>query len=172
MKVTIGYKKPNSLVLTPSRKKLGKILVHGSKASIIRECLNDESMRKLMISQIGSVLRNKIRVLCSNKFGSIIKSKAEDVKRYSSNRVVQEMKSGAPILLQLLRSCIMTTRRKRDLIRKSNVNKLSLNKRQNSIIATCAAVLCKFRCPSKSLLQKVISIILYAGNSSKMVSMH
>ena len=70
--------------------------------AITRKFLNDESIRKLIISQIGSALCNEIQVLCSNKFGSIMKSKAEDVKRYSSNRVVQEMKSGAPALLQLL----------------------------------------------------------------------
>ena len=123
-----------------------------------------------MISQMGNVLRNEIRVLCSNKFGSIMRSKSEDVKNYSSDKVVEEMKSGAPALLQLLTICTQTTRRKRDLTRKSNSSKLPMKKRQNSIIATCAAVLCKFRCPSMALLQKVISIILYAGNSSKMVS--
>ena len=80
-----------SLVLTPSRKKLGKILACGRKASLIHECLNDETMRKLVISQMGNVLRNEIRVLCSNKFGTIMRSKSEDVKNYSSDKVVEEM---------------------------------------------------------------------------------
>ena len=79
MQVTIGYSKPRSVVLTPSRTKLGRILARGSKASLIRECLNDEYLRKLVVSQIGGILYNEIRELCSNKFGSIMKSKPEAV---------------------------------------------------------------------------------------------
>ena len=172
MQVTIGYSKPRSVVLTPSRTKLGRILARGSKASLIRECLNDEYLRKLVVSQIGGILYNEIRELCSNKFGSIMKSKPEAVRKYSSDKIIEEMQSCAPVLLQLLRMCTQTRRRKRELLRKSSASKIPLIKRQNSIIATCVSVLCKYRCPSMSLLQKVISVILYAGNTPKMVSMY
>lgn len=56
----------------------------------------------MVISQIGSVLRNEIRVQCSNKFGLIVKSKAEAVKNYSSDQVVEEMKSSAAAAIENL----------------------------------------------------------------------
>ena len=110
MQGTIGYSKPSSVALTPSRKKLGRILALGSKASLIRECLNDEYLRKLVVSQIGGILYNEIRGLCSNKFGSIIKSKPEVVQKYSSDKIIEEKQSCAPILLQLLRMYTQTRR--------------------------------------------------------------
>ena len=118
------------------------------------------------------MLRKEICVLCSDKFGSIMKSKSESVREYSCNKIIKEMESGAPTLLQILRVCTQYRGRTRECLRKSNVTRLpQLKKRQNSTIAMCVSILRKYRCPHMSLLQKVISIILYAGSSSKIVSL-
>ena len=169
MQVTIGYKKPKSVVLTPSRKKIAKILARGSKASIIKECLNDEKMRKIVFSQVGRIVRKEIRILCSDKFGSVMKKGS--VRKYSFKAIIKEMEGVAPSLLAILHTCTRYTPRKRECLRKSNASRLSLlTKRQNATIAMCTSILCNYRCPAMTLLQKVISLVLYSGSCSKMVN--
>lgn len=135
---------------------------------MIKEFLGDETMRKIVVSQVGYLLRREIRVLCSDKFGSMMKK--QSVLKYSCDEVIKEMENGAPNLLEILQICTRFQRRKRDCSRKSSTAQLPLlKKRQNSTIAMCASMLCKYRCPSMSLLQKIISLVLYASSCSKMV---
>lgn len=153
MQVTIGYNKPRSVVLTPSRKKLAKVLARGSKMSVINECIKDDTMRKIIVSQVGHIVRKEIRVLCSDKFGSTLKKGS--VQKYSCNAVIKEMEDAAPSLLEIFRVSTHYKLRKRERLRKSKTSQQPLlKKRQNFIIAMCTAILCNYRCPAMSVLQK------------------
>ena len=51
--------------------KTDRLYLH--KMSVINECFKDDTMRKLIVSQIGRVVWKEIRVPCSDEFGSILK---------------------------------------------------------------------------------------------------
>ena len=65
--------------------------------------------------------------------------------------IMEEMRDHAPVLLK------QSTRTK------------CPQPNRHSVIAMCVAMLCKLRCSDMSLVHKVISLILYAGHSSKQV---
>ena len=68
---------------------------------------------------------------------------------------MDEMKTRPPTLLSILESCTET--------RKVRMNK-------EAIVGLIIAILCKHRRPSASLLQQIVSVILYSGHASKRVS--
>ena len=68
---------------------------------------------------------------------------------------MDEMKTRAPTLLYILESCTETRK---------------VRKNKEAIVGLITAILCKHRRPSASLLQRIVSIILYSGHASKRVS--
>ena len=155
--MTIGYKKPRFKVLTPSHKKFGKLLARGGKVSIAAQCLRDPDCRKHVVAGIGRVLRSELAVMCSKSFGSILHSNfPENLKSFNWDQVIAEMQACTPTLLHLLQSCMRTRRG-------------FYKHKQRSFIGFCVRIMCKYRCPKMSLFQKMISLVLYAGHSSKQV---
>ena len=65
-----------------------------------------------------------------------------------------EMESKAPTLLSLLKQCLLTRKPR---------------KHTEDVIVMIATIFCKHRRPSACQLQRAISLILYAGHSSKQV---
>ena len=92
--------------------------------------------------------------ICSTKFKStLLQHSKHDMTNFSWSSIIAEMKDHAPILLEILLAATHTKQRR------SN---------QELVIAMCT-MLCKLRRAEMSTAQKVISMILYAGHSSKQV---
>ena len=132
-----------------------KSITRGSKLSAALKCIEDKQIQKHIIRKIGQMLRNEIARMCSREVGSVLHQQGRDtLMKFSWNDVVTEATHHAPILLELLKSCT-STRRPR-----SN---------RHSVISMCIAMLCKVRCNDMSLAHKILSLVLYAGHSSKQV---
>ena len=76
-------------------------------------------------------------------------------EEFSWNSLCTELKKHAPVLFQLLLSATSGKRRH--------------NSEPEITISTVVAIICKQRCNSMSLLQKLLSICLYANHTSKQV---
>ncbi len=143
-------------MLTPSRKKLGKLVANGSRASIAAQCLRDQLCRKYITAGVAKLVRLEVATMCSDRFDSILhKYSVDDLQSFNWEMVITEMKASAPTLLHILQ---LATRKKRE----------DRNK-QKMVIGVCLCILCKFRRPTANILQKIVSLILYAGHSSKQV---
>ena len=142
-------------MLTPTHKRFGKLLVRGGKSSIAAQCLCDLDCRKHVVAGIGRVLRSELATMCSKGFGSILRSSsAENLKSFSWHQVVAEMQACTPTLLHLLQSCMRTKRG-------------FYKYKQKTVIGFLVSIMCKYRC---QLFQKMLSLVLYAGHSSKQVA--
>jgi len=165
VQVTIQYTdRPKSYLLTPSRKKVGKLVARGSKIAIANQFLKDLQLRKHIATKIGKIIHDEIGVMCSNKFGSVLRN--QSVQTFSCEAVVTEMKACAPTLLSVLQVCTNGHKRPKCQTQKTNTSMPD----SNTIISVCTAILCRHHRPSMSLLQRVVSLILYEGHSSKQVS--
>lgn len=127
--------------------------------SFARQCLKRNRATKLAIVRVmGEVLRKEIAGICSDDFNSITRLKSKhslkDFKTVISS-ILDELKGKAPTLLSLFRSCMKTKRPRRNT---------------EVVIAVLASVICKHRRPSSCIIQRIISLILYTGHSSKQVS--
>lgn len=148
----MAYKYPKWYNLTPRRKRFGKAVARGSFKAIAMQCIKHPTIAKFVVKQLSTTIRREMGMMAS---GSILQSQnIKNIKNFSWDLILEEMKVYAPMLLQLLTG-LTTTK--------------SLRLNQKATIGTCAAILMKHRNAKMSLVQKIISMILYAGHASKQV---
>ena len=78
-----------------------------------------------------------------------------DLKRFKWSSLLEELKQYAPQFLAILSSIIPSKKAKN----------------QCAVIGMCTAIILKHTCSKMSLMQKIVSTILYAGHASKQVRM-
>ena len=105
---------------------------------------------------MGEMIQKEVAMLCSNDFNSIMKQK--DVNCYKNidaiiGRINEEIATDAPILFS--QACLKTKGPR------TNTKEL---------VAVVVSILCKHHRPEVSLLQKIFSLVLYVGHTSKQVS--
>ena len=150
MQVTVKHPSgPKKFVLTPSRQALGKTLGRRDRQSFVKHAVQDLQIRAHIVMSMKKVCKNEIKRLCSKS--SLLQSRKEDLCSFDWSRVCEELKQKAPCLSSLLYSCIPPSNRQ-------------------AIAGTCVAILVKARRKSACLLQKVASLILYAGHAGTQVS--
>lgn len=122
----------------------------------MNECFKDPTTKKYIVEKVGRVARSELISLCSVKVSSIMLQQTEDVyDNFTWEKIYSELEINAPVLLSIFESCTETR------TRRSN---------RKAVIGMCAAILLKHRFFKMSLVQRIISLILYAGHSGKQVS--
>lgn len=143
-------------MLTPSRRTMVKQLTRGSIISVARQCLKNTAARKSIIKSIGHMIRREVMTLCSESVSSVLSVKSTDaMEKFTWDALIEELQRNAPVFLQILQICT-----------KSSKHRLI---DQNAIIGVCCSLLCRYRSQRMNLLQRVISVILYAGHANKQV---
>ena len=147
-----GVKK---FVLTPSRKHVGRAVARRSRSALVAEVLRDPIAKQYLIKRIGGIIRKELVLMCSDKTNSILGSQLVcDLKEFTWDKLFEELSFNAPILLSILRDCTQTRRPRTN---------------RSAVIGMCFAILLKYRYLKVNLIQKIISMILYAGDSTKQV---
>lgn len=148
--------KPKSYVMTPRRRRICRPLARGSRCAFAKKCLNDRTIRNFIVKGLGRSLRHEVARLCSDETMSILRNKdSNSLEEFSWEKLLEEVKVVAPTLFKFLHNCT-TTRKHR--------------KNQDAIIGVLVAIMCKHRRPVASLVQQLVSLILYSGHASKRVS--
>ena len=123
---------------------------------MVDECFKDPAMQKYILERVGRIVRSELCRMCSEKISSCLRKQEEDIYgEFTWEMIHDELKANAPVLLSLLQACTLT--------RKSRENR-------KAVIGICVAILLKHRFSKMSLVQRIISLILYAGHSGKQVS--
>ena len=156
LQVQVHYqKKPRSYHLTPRRKKVGKAVARGSKKAVVRECMKDPAMHKYTIQVVGQCVRQELASLCSESVKSVLQEQSLDAMcSFSWAKLHKELQENAPTLLSFLEMCTQT--------RKPRCNR-------EGVMGMCTALLLKYRFPKMALVQRINSLLMYAGHSGKQV---
>ncbi len=155
MQVHLGYKKPRTYVLTPSRKHIGKAAARGSRKAVANESMKDPVTRRYILEKVGRILRSELAAMCADMTASVLRSQSvEDMKGFTWDRLLNEQEVNAPVLLNILQSCTRTRK---------------LRPNRKAIVGVCASIFLKHRFSKMSLLQRILSLVLYGGHSGKQV---
>ncbi len=141
--------------MTPSREADAKSTARGNWKAIITRCMKNDTRCLFIIKCVGRLLKYELSKHCSNNCESVLRSgDADNLMQFIWCKMHSEVKQNMPHLLTILTMCTETPK-----------------KRQNSeaIIYLIIAILAKHRRPQASLVQKIISLLLYAGHCSKSV---
>ena len=117
--------------------------------------LKDPQTRKWLISGFGKILRYEIKTLCSDKISSVQRSNSKDsLPQFPWRVILEEAMEHCPTLFNLLFQSTMT--------KKARPNQLH-------VITVIICMLSKFHRSNMSLLQRLISILLYAEHVGTIV---
>ena len=93
--------------------------------------------------------------MCSDKTNSVLRADPTiELKVFKWDTLLAELSQNAPVFLSLLHAATHTRRNREN---------------KSAVIGLCAAVLIKHRFQKMNVVQKLISLILYAGHSGKKV---
>ena len=141
--------------MTPSRAHLGKAVARGSWKSTVLETLKDKNGLKYCLKKIGVMIRNEIKRLCSQAVNSILSSQSvSDMNDFTWDKLHCELAANAPVLHTILQESTITE---------------TPRPNRKAVVGMCASLLLKHRCCKMSLVQKIMSLILYSGHSGKQV---
>lgn len=119
------------------------------------ECLKEPGTRKYLLKRIGMLVRNELISMCSDSTSSILRQQSvSELKEFSWEKLLAELRANAPVFLSIVRECTRTRR---------------LRPNQDAVLGMCAAILLKHRFSKMSLVQKILSLVLYGGHSGKQV---
>ncbi len=118
--------------------------------------MKDKSVKSYILKLVGQEITKEVKCMASDKVNSILQStNADDLKSFSWNSLLTELTKFAPLMSSVLVSATKTQ------APRSNTK---------AVIGMCAAIILKHRNPRMNVVQKINSLILYAGHSSKQVS--
>jgi hypothetical protein len=157
VEVVVNYDIPRSYGMnTPNRRKLTKLIIKGKPTSVANHIMKDPRYLPALLRRVGQSIGKEVVSLCSDKVASSFgKSKVSDLMCIDWGKMIEEVKVHAPCWSSMILSCFRT---------------LNKNKRSDPLVLMIVSLLCNFRKRSMNVIQKVISIILYAGHCSKKVS--
>lgn len=142
-------------MLTPTRKHIGKAVARGSRQAVAVQCLKEPATRKYLLKRIGVLVRNELISMCSDSTSSILRTQCvSELREFSWEKLLSELQAKAPVFLSILHQCTRTQRPRRN---------------QHAVVGMCAAIILKHRFSKMSLVQRILSMILYAGHSGKQV---
>ena len=125
----------------------------GRKAyrSFAKHAVSNQAVRKHIIVGLQKFLKMEMKALCSDSY--LLTKDKKSLSTFSWSDFYEIIRARAPTVLTFLEACV------------SQSSSLDTT----TIVGVCAAVMAKARRSSASLVQQIISIILYSGHSGKKV---
>lgn len=117
--------------------------------------MNDAVVRKHILKLVGKAVHKEMKTLCSDSANSIIRcDDLQKLKKFTWQSFSSEISKFAPVLKAVLQSTNNTRTTKTNF---------------DVIMCMCVALIMRTRNPRMNLVQKMLSLILYAGQTSKEV---
>ena len=112
-------------------------------------------MKKYILRLVGKIVHAEVKTLCSESVQSVLlKSDPGALKSFTWQTLKRELATYAPVLNSILESTGVRSRNRPNF---------------DAVVCLSVSLLARNRNPKMSLVAKIISLILYAGHSSKEV---
>ena len=131
------------------RKSCIKKLVYRSYKSLSTSLVNAEETCTFFRNAIGRKICKELSDICSTKIPSMMRDTNEAVKRFSWETILREFESKLPTLVALVKLVL------------PHVSKTNL--------CFVIGVIVKCRSPHMALIQRAVSVMLYANGANKQV---
>ena len=115
-------------------------------------CFEDGRIKDYSVNKVAMAVREEVKKMCSHSVKSVLQNNSP--LNFCWSDLLSELNIHAPTLMTILNYATQTRRERRN---------------RDGVKGMCAAILLKFRYDEMSVVQKLISTILYAGHSSKQV---
>lgn len=134
---------------------MAKAVVRKSYCSLASLSFSDPDTRKYILKVIRREVAEEVRLMCSSRTNSVLKNQdPKCLETFQWDLLDQEVSQCAPLLRAVLRAATTTRSPRSNTV---------------AVCGMCTAMICMHRNPMMNLVQRINSLILYAGHSSKKV---
>ena len=133
----------------------------------------NKKIRRHALVVLKKDVQKEIKVICSKKENSILRETSSDiVSSFSWDLLVKEVEAKAPTMLSLLHACVDVQRRKRKRENVSSTGKKFKSRlpSNTAVLGVCAGIILRHANHHMNLVQRLVSLILDNGHSSKQAS--
>lgn len=117
-------------------------------------------MRRKLVIKIGEEIRKELKQICSDESKSLFKNKSLNaLESFKWSEAVSDLKRIAPLLYSLLFTLTSSTKKKIP----------TCCTKQEIPITFCAAILLRVYSQRANLVQRLMSVLLYASHVPKQV---
>ena len=148
-------------------------VARSSHKTVARQAMLNKKIRRHALVVLKKDVQKEIKLICSKKVNSVLRETSSDiVSSFSWDLLVKEVEVKAPTLLSLLHACVDVQRRQRKRGKVSSSGKKSKSRltSNTAVIGVCAGIILRHANHHMNLVQRLISLILDNGHSSKQVS--
>ena len=152
-------------------KQLVRGVARRSHKTVARQAMLNKKIRAHVLGYLKKDVQKEIKSICSKKVNSVLREASADiVSSFSWELLVKEIEVNAPTLLSLLHACVDVKRRqrKRNSVLSSRKSKSQIPS-NTAAIGVCAGIILRNANHHMNLVQRLISLILDNGHSSKQV---
>lgn len=146
--------------MTPSRKHIGRSLARRQGLSFATASWQNPLFRNRILGVVRRTITEEARGLCSTLNVCSLRSMnidLESVAKFDWESLYAELSTRAPVLFSMLEAVLRR-------------NAVKDQPRSKAVLCTAASILLHHRNEKLSLIQIIVSVVLYAGHSSKRVS--
>ena len=152
-----------------------KSLVKGagrrSRSSIAFQAMQDVRIRKKVVERMGKLMSNEMTSLTSLKVGCVLRNCSGDtLKEFVWKDLLQELEKEAPVSLSLFKQCAHVKRCGHTQRGKSG-RSARRSPDEETAVGMCFAILLRSRSQRMSLVQRLVSMLLYGSHAPKQVCM-
>ena len=143
------YKSGSKCVtVTPSRKKAIESLGRRSYKAAATNIASGNKTKAYIVHSVAYLIRQEMANICSIRHPSLLRDSHSAVKKFNWQAILSEFSLKLPTLILLLRKMLS---------------------KSDKFISFVISLLIKKRCKHMSLLQRVISVLLYGNGTNKEV---
>ena len=159
-------------------KNITKSIGRSNRRSIALQVMQDQTIRKNILTVIVSDIQKELTLMCSKGVNSILRnSTSQAMASFTWESIVDELKTHAPTLLAILRGCVTVRRRVRVGFAKATPARRQRRWKRKSnrcpeiaVLGLCAAILLRHKNLNMNLVQRIVSVLLNCGHASKQVT--
>lgn len=139
-------------VTTPSRKAAVKQYARRCYHAVAATTVKSAATSNIVMREVARSIKKEMKEIASMDNDSILRDTVEAVKRFSWETIYSELQKNVPTLMHLLQSLVKNPADKKPFL------------------ASLACQLLKDSHPQLGLLQRAVSVLLYANGAGKNVS--
>ena len=135
--------------ITPNRSKAIASLSRRSFKAAATGIVKLQQTRPYIVAEVAKSIKTEMKNICSLEHNSVLRGQEEQLKSFSWENLLVEFKQNVPTLIMLLRYL--------------------LPKADGKLLSFIVAIILKRHCKHMSLVQRVISVVLYGNATQKEV---
>jgi hypothetical protein len=137
--------------LPPSLRSTGRSLGRKSRKSLVNQVIKDTRMKGMVLKKVGAILRKEQKQLCGLN-SCFSKKNVTALETFTWSHFITQLKANAPSLFTVLAESVEKTGLKKDIA-----------------IVFCAALLVRSHSSRANIVQRMMSLLLYASHAPKQV---